>query len=78
MPWVTPKTWVDGELVTAPMLNEQIRDNMNELAPGHIVAADATERLAVTPLVAGVMVYQTDINGLYLYDGANWRLVRTV
>jgi hypothetical protein len=77
MPWYTPKTWVDGELVTAPMLNEQIRDNMNELIPGHAVVADATARNAISPLVAGVMVYQSDINGLFLYDGANWRLVRT-
>lgn len=27
MAWTTPRTWVTGEVVTAAMLNEQIRDN---------------------------------------------------
>lgn len=27
MAWTTPKTWTTGELVTAAMLNEQVRDN---------------------------------------------------
>lgn len=31
MAWVAPRTWTTGELVTAAMLNEQIRDNENYL-----------------------------------------------
>lgn len=27
MAWTTPRTWTTGELVTAAMLNEQVRDN---------------------------------------------------
>lgn len=31
MAWTTPRTWIPGELVTATMMNEQIRDNMSIL-----------------------------------------------
>ena len=33
MVYTTPRTWVTGELVTAAMLNEQIRDNENAIVP---------------------------------------------
>ena len=29
MAWTTPRTWTDGELVTAAIMNPHIRDNMN-------------------------------------------------
>ena len=32
MSWTTPKTWVDNELVTAALMNTQLRDNLNVLA----------------------------------------------
>ena len=31
MSWTTPKTWADNELVSAALMNEQLRDNMNVL-----------------------------------------------
>jgi hypothetical protein len=31
MAYTTPKTWAAGELVTADLMNEQLRDNMNYL-----------------------------------------------
>jgi hypothetical protein len=31
MAWTTPRTWTDGELVTAAIMNPHIRDNMNTL-----------------------------------------------
>lgn len=31
MAWSTPRTWTTGELVTAAMLNQEIRDNSNAL-----------------------------------------------
>lgn len=31
MAWTTPRTWTTSELVTAAMLNEQVRDNSNYL-----------------------------------------------
>lgn len=36
MAWTTPRTWADGELVTAALLNAQLRDNLNELRGGGI------------------------------------------
>lgn len=33
MAWTTPSTWVAGNILTAAQLNQQLRDNMNELAP---------------------------------------------
>lgn len=31
MAWTTPKTWTDGNVLTAAELNEQVRDNLNFL-----------------------------------------------
>lgn len=31
MAWTTPRTWATNELVTASLMNEQLRDNMNAL-----------------------------------------------
>lgn len=31
MAWTTPRTWATNELVTAAMMNEQLRDNLNYL-----------------------------------------------
>lgn len=31
MSWTTPKTWATDDLVTAALLNEQLRDNLNAL-----------------------------------------------
>ena len=36
MSWATPRTWSPGELVTATLMNEQLRDNLNAIAPGQI------------------------------------------
>lgn len=33
MAWATPRTWVSGELVTAALLNQHIRDNLNAVVP---------------------------------------------
>ncbi len=44
MAWTSPLTWV-SQAVTAALLNQQLRDNMNETAPGK---ATATGRYFVT------------------------------
>lgn len=31
MAWTTPRTWTTGEVVTAAMLNEQVRDNLDAI-----------------------------------------------
>lgn len=33
MAWSTPRTWVDGEVETAAILNAHIRDNLNAVVP---------------------------------------------
>lgn len=35
MPWTTPRTWTDAEVVTAAMLNTHVRDNENFLRQHH-------------------------------------------
>ena len=44
MAWTAPVTWV-AQALTAALLNQQIRDNMNETAPG---IATAGSRLIIT------------------------------
>lgn len=41
MPWTTPRTWVDGELVNAALLNQQVRDNLSEVSPTALAATYA-------------------------------------
>jgi hypothetical protein len=38
MPWNTPRTWLPGEVVTASLLNAQLRDNLNQLLAGRPLA----------------------------------------
>ena len=40
--WVTPRTWTAGEVVTAAMMNQHVRDNMNILKTS--IADDGTIR----------------------------------
>ena len=55
MAWTTPRTWVTGEVVTAALLNAQIKANMDLSAPAKLTTAgdmlyatgaNATARLA--------------------------------
>ncbi|MFA5714991.1 MAG: hypothetical protein WC998_04595 [Candidatus Paceibacterota bacterium] len=39
MAWTAPRTWVTGEIVSAAMLNSNVRDNVLETAPGKAAAA---------------------------------------
>ena len=39
MSWTSPRTWVDTELVTAAMMNEQVRDNETYLKTASDLAA---------------------------------------
>lgn len=56
MAYTAPRTWVTGELVTAAMLNEQIRDNTNAAFPLGVDAWTAwtptlTQNVTVTKTV---------------------------
>jgi len=47
MGWVAPRTWVDGEVITAGHLNVQVRDNLRALY-GPLAYAEVTEPVPVT------------------------------
>lgn len=46
MAWTTPRTWTDGELVTASIMNTHVRDN--QLAEGPHLIARKTSNQSVT------------------------------
>lgn len=50
MAWTTPKTWNDGDVLTAAELNEQVRDNLNFLfdKPGAISNLDEAANYTTT------------------------------
>lgn len=48
MAWTTPRTWVTNELVTAAMMNEQLRDNLDYLLTPAAWALQATGAYATT------------------------------
>lgn len=61
MAYTTPRTWVTGELVTAAMLNQQIRDNENAAFP---LGVDAWTTFTPT-LTQSVTVTKTVVYGKY-------------
>jgi len=64
MAWTSPRTWVTGEIVTAAMLNEQLRDNLVVLGDLHDHSGDPGD---------GSPSLNID-NGLFYTDIANDRL----
>lgn len=48
MTWTTPRTWIAGEIVTAALMNAQIRDNMLSIVYSPISVEDQTDLLAYT------------------------------
>lgn len=46
MAWTAPKTWTANAAVTSAELNEQLRDNLNEMLPG--IATQSGEWFSVT------------------------------
>lgn len=51
MAWVTPRTWVTGELVTAAHLNQDIRDNIGFLAGSQGARVETAQGTASTSYV---------------------------
>ena len=50
MAWTTPKTWAGTDTITAALLNEQLRDNMNYLKqrkPEWVNAGDLDKKVQV-------------------------------
>jgi hypothetical protein len=48
MTWTTPRTWIAGEIVTAALMNAQIRDNVLSIVYAPIAVEDKTDLLALT------------------------------
>lgn len=76
MPIRNMRTWTDGTLVTATMLNEEIRDPINALTPGHQILT-TTQRDALTSVATGTMIYNSTINVLQMWNGSAWVAVGT-
>tara|TARA_Y100000310_G_scaffold291725_1_gene319881 strand:+ start:4022 stop:4423 length:402 start_codon:yes stop_codon:yes gene_type:complete len=69
MAWTAPRTYVTGELVTAAILNADVRDNLLQTAPalvttdGDIVAATAANALKRLAAMSGD-VFLHEVGGL--------------
>lgn len=46
MAWTNPRTWVDGEVVNAALLNQQVRDNLETVSPDALSAGYAAIKTA--------------------------------
>lgn len=57
MAWTTPRTWVAGEVVTASMMNEQVRDNLSYLKD-HVDATSGVHGLGSGVYVIGSKLAQ--------------------
>jgi len=51
--------------------NTYVRDNFDSIKFGHVVVADNTAKSAISA-VEGIMVYQSDVDTLFLYTGSGW------
>lgn len=65
MAWTTPRTWATGEVVTAAMMNEQVRDNELFLRAHHSVRGYRTANQSIpdatdTPIEWTSEEYDTD------------------
>jgi len=49
--------------------NTYVRDNFNSIKFGHVVCTSSTRP---TGIAEGTMVYETDTNLIYVYNGASW------
>jgi hypothetical protein len=83
MPWTTPRTWTPGELVTALMMNQHVRDNLNDLdlrsltlvCDGRLTATSVTP-VPTADVSAATSIYFTPYAGnrIALYDGSRWNI----
>lgn len=57
MAWTTPRTWTAGEVVTASMMNEQVRDNLSYLKD-HVDATSGVHGLGSGVYIIGSKLAQ--------------------
>ena len=72
MAWTTPRTWVDGELVTAALMNTHLRDNLN--AVPHIIRKTADESVTsnTTPQDDDHLTFSIAANEVWSVDATLW------
>jgi hypothetical protein len=65
MAWTDPRTWVTGEMVTAAMMNQHVRDNMRYLEvlayvefTANVSVTATTAATAVTVVSSGALTYE--------------------
>jgi len=76
MAWTAPRTWVDGELVTAALMNTHVRDNLNTVRTVHkYKASDQTVTVTTltndTDLVVPVLANEVWMIDTYLLIDSN-------
>lgn len=69
----TPRTWVAGETVTAAMMNAEIRDNMNALGAGTIMATPTSTASAGTSTAGGAVEIREAVLGNYTFTAVAGR-----
>ena len=66
MAWVTPRTWTTGDLATAAMLNQDVRDNPNALAKPYLVWCErSTQHPDVVTSTSTPLQWNADIDDDY-------------
>jgi hypothetical protein len=72
MSYTAPRTWIAGEVVTAAMLNQQIRDNLLALN-GYVLKGSDESRTSTIALSAdAALSYTIAAAGTYLVDLYLW------
>lgn len=74
MAWTTPRTWATNELVTAALLNEQLRDNVNHLlekANSQLVFGSGTNFTTTSTTLVDVTGFSTSFTKI----SSNSRLI---
>lgn len=72
MPLATPRTWVVGEVVTAALMNAEIRDQVNALRNDNLYArktADTARTSTTTPTADPHLTVSVAANAVYQVDG---------
>jgi len=69
MAWTAPRTWTDGELVTAAIMNPHIRDNFNAL-PHLIVKKPSDESVTsnITPQADDHLILPVGANEIWITE----------
>ena len=74
MGWTSPRTWVASEVVTAALLNQHVRDNLNALNGYVLKTADESVTSSTTLQNDDHLLYTIGATGTYVFDLHLWAL----